>query len=394
MNAHDQGSDEWWRDFSLEGGLLLRLAWSVGLPHTDAGLVRLGLIFAAVTWAPLALLTALGHLLASGSPIPFVRSLGTHTRLLIAIPLFFVAEMAFNRRVRNAIGGLVEDDIVRTNDRPRLHGALIAATRWRHTWVLEAGLAIPTLFLIWGGFRADIPSDVITWRTTSGGRLTLAGWWYILVSLPIFQFLFWRWWARFLIWCGVLWATARLHLRLIPTHPDLAGGLGVLGIVHVALAPLGFGASAMVASTFAEQILYGGARLQSFALPLTGVVVGTTLVLVAPLFFFAGQLIKAKQQGLVEYGGLASRYVQAFDAKWVRGNPPPDEPVLGSADVQSLADLANSFDVIHSMRLAPIARSQILLILGATALPVAPMVLLVFPLDEIVRGIVKTILNV
>ena len=35
-----------------------------------------------------------------------------------------------------------------------------------------------------------------------------------------------------------------------------------------------------------------------------------------------------------------------FDRKWLYGGAPPDEPLVGSADIQSLADLGNSFEIV------------------------------------------------
>ena len=33
-----------------------------------------------------------------------------------------------------------------------------------------------------------------------------------------------------------------------------------------------------------------------------------------------------------------------FDTKWLRGGASSDEPLVGSADIQSLSDMANTFD--------------------------------------------------
>ena len=48
--------------------------------------------------------------------------------------------------------------------------------------------------------------------------------------------------------------------------------------------------------------------------------------LLGPLLAFTFQLAQAKRTGLREYGTLAERYVREFDAKWVRGSAPVDEP--------------------------------------------------------------------
>ena len=65
------------------------------------------------------------------------------------------------------------------------------------------------------------------------------------------------------------------------------------------------------------------------------------------------------------------------------------EPLLGSADLQSLADLGNSYQVIERMRLLPI-RPEILLILAiVTLLPFIPLLLTLVPLSQLLELLLK-----
>ena len=219
------------------------------------------------------------------------------------------------------------------------------AIRSRDSWRDGGRAHLLTIGLIWAGLRTDLPLGVSTWRTTSGGGLTLAGWWYSLVSIPVFQFLLWRWCWRLLIWSRLLWSLARLDLQLIPTHPDRAGGLGVLGVAHVDLAPLSFGASAVLSASYAEQMIFAGVPPAAFAISLAAAVIGSTLTLVAPLMFFSPRLIDVKQRALLEYGTLAANYTRAFAGKWLGADARRDEHLLGTPDLQSLADLGSSFDL-------------------------------------------------
>jgi hypothetical protein len=380
-------------NFSLvEGGPLYRLGLALGGSTARGVLTRLALVFALATWVPVFALNALGNSLTGGSTVPFVQSLGTHVRLLVAIPLFFIAEYAFNRRVRQVIASIVETRLVRPGQVPLLDAVLHRVTRWRQSWIAEAAILAGAFVLIASGVRADLPTEMSTWRT-QGGHFTTAGWWYTFVSLPAFQFLFWRWVVQLLLWGYVLWAIARLDLELTPTHPDSAGGLGIFGVAQLSLAPLACGAVAMLVAGYAERILYGNARLAEFGLPIAAAVVGATLFVVAPLTLFTARLMKAKQLGLIEYGALAARYVRGFDRKWLRDAAPPDQDLLGSADIQSLADMSGAFEVVQGMRVVPIALSQIVLFLTLAALPAAPLILLVIPLDELILQLFKTILH-
>jgi hypothetical protein len=378
-------------DFSIAaGGPLYRFAQRIGLTDGRAGFVRLGLAIAAFTWLPLMALAPLGR---DDMAISFLHSLGTHTRLLVAIPLFFAAEELFNTRSRQLIRTIISSRIVRADQLQALRAALLDASKWRDAWVVEAAVLMIALSFILGGPRPDLPSAVSTWRTTASGGLTPAGWWYSIVSFPVFQFLLWRWFARMLLWLQLLWRINRLDLQLIPTHPDLAGGLGGFGVAHVTLAPLGVATSTMLVATFAEEILYGGADVSQFVLPVAGAVCAIVLLIVAPLLTFAPRLIRVKQEGLLAYGTLAAAYVRAFDEKWIRQKAQQREPLLGSADLQSLADLANSFNVIRSMRIVPISRVQVLLLFAAATLPSLPLALFVVPLDEMILKTLGAVFN-
>ena len=59
--------------------------------------------------------------------------------------------------------------------------------------------------------------------------------------------------------------------------------------------------------------------------------------------------------------------------------------MLGSSDIQSLADLGNSFSIVRNMQLAPITRLAILHLATAVLVPLIPLLLTVMPLEELAR---------
>jgi hypothetical protein len=100
---------------------------------------------------------------------------------------------------------------------------------------------------------------------------------------------------------------------------------------------------------------------------------------------FAPQLAEAKRRGNREYGALAERYVREFDTKWLRGGAPADEALVGSGDIQSLADLANSFEVVRTMRFTPVTREALLRLVAATLAPLVPLALTMMSLEELLK---------
>jgi len=143
----------------------------------------------------------------------------------------------------------------------------------------------------------------------------------------------------------------------------------------------------MLAGQLANRIFFVGATLTQFKAEIAIMVVFLLCVVLGPLLVFAPQLAAAKRKGLREYGALAERYVREFDAKWLRGGAPADEPLVGSADIQSLADLGNSYEVVRTMRIAPVTRDAILRLGAATLLPIVPLLLTMMPLEELLKNL-------
>jgi hypothetical protein len=96
-------------------------------------------------------------------------------------------------------------------------------------------------------------------------------------------------------------------------------------------------------------------------------------------------------KGLLEYGALATKYVQSFDQKWVRGKSPDRQELLGTSDIQSLADLRNSYDIVRQMRIVVIDRKTALTLLVSAALPFLPLLLTIMPLEQVVQKAMKLI---
>jgi hypothetical protein len=219
----------------------------------------------------------------------------------------------------------------------------------------------------------------------------MAGLWFIYVSRPLFQFLIFRWFWRVLIWDLFLWRVSRMPLELIPTHPDRCAGLSFLGSAQYVFAPLMFGLAAIFSGDMGERILYEGAPLQSL-----GVGIGLFIGLVAmtfliPLVFFAPQLLQARRMGLLRYGVLASHYVRRFQEKWIPGKGSPKEELLGTGDIQSLADLSNSFSVIQTMRFIPMDMGTLVPMVASLAIPFIPLLLSIFTPREIFQMIKQII---
>jgi hypothetical protein len=283
----------------------------------------------------------------------------------------------------------LERELIPEGAMARFDAAITSALRLRNSASAEAVLIIFVyavgVLIVW---RQYIALDAATWYATpsaGGAKLSLAGTWYGYVSLPLFQFLLIRWYFRLFVWTRFLWQVSRIELRLIPTHPDRVGGLGFLANTVYAFAVLAVAHGALLAGTLANRIFFLGAALPEFKAQIAVMLVFLLCVVFGPLLVFAPRLAEAKRAGLREYGTLAERYVREFDGKWLRGGARGSEPLVGSGDIQSLADLANSYDVVRTMRLAPITKDALFQLAAAALLPILPLALTMMPLEELLR---------
>ncbi len=379
-------------DFSLVvGGPLFQLLRRAHLSDDAMLLARRRIIVVSlVCWLPLLLLAALeGHLLKGSVVVPFLFDWEVHIRYLVALPLLIGAELVVHRRLRSVVKQFLERRLIPEHAMPRFEAAIASAFRLRNSALAEVVLIAFVygvgILIIW---RHYLTLDTPTWYATpspEGSKLLLAGIWYGAISLPIFQLLMLRWYLRLLVWTRFLWQVSRIELSLIPTHPDRLGGLGFLSRTAHAFALLAVAHGALLAGQIANRIFYLGSGLLEYKAEIAIMVAFVLAMVIAPLLVFAPRLAEAKRTGLREYGTLAERYVREFDAKWLRGGAPTGEALVGSADIQSLADLGNSYEVVQSMRLVPVTRDTIIFIAAATLLPVVPLALTMMPLEELLK---------
>ena len=313
-------------DFSLVlGGPLYQLFRRAHLSGDTLQLLRRRiLIIAAVAWLPLLLLSALaGDVLGGAATIPFFYDIEAHVRFLVVLPILIAAELIVHKRLRPVIRQFVERRLVAPEDLPKFQQAIDSTLRVRNSVVGEVVLLVLVYTVgIWV-WRTQIALDAATWYAVpqgEGTQLTLAGYWYLFVSLPIFQFILARWYLRFGLWFWFLWQVSRLELRLIPIHPDRTAGLSFLGRSTNAFVPILVAHGAMLAGLLANQIFYAGHELMAFRVGIAGVVAFLVVLMLSPLTVFGPQLWRAKRRGLGEFGRLAGRYVREFEEKWIHGN--------------------------------------------------------------------------
>jgi hypothetical protein len=384
------------RDFSLVlGGPLYQLLRRARLgEHVDDHLLRRILVISGLTWLPLLVLAWIDGTLFGGVSIPFFSDIETHARFLVVVPLLVLAELIVHLRMRGIVAQFLERRLVPASSLERFHRALQSAMALRNSTSAEILLLlaiVPAAIFLRGDVFAFETSTWYAAVIDGAGRTSLAGPWYWLISNPALQFLALRWYFRIFVWARFLWQVSRIDLDLVPAHPDRNAGLGFLGASAFAIAPLLTAHGAAVAGFIANRILHEGARLPEFQLEILLLVTALMLVVLAPLCVFAPKILAAKRRGLREYGKLATDYLRDFERRWLRAPDHEGQALLGSGDMQSLADLGNSFTVIRETRALPFGRDTILVLLFATVTPISPLLLTMIPFEELLTRLVSAI---
>lgn len=369
--------------FSLLGGPFFMLGARLGLVRGRSNTVPMGLALGGLCWL---VLVALAFVNGGAGEIFTLPAIAVHTGLLVAIPLLFVAETALDAKLNEFVTLLMRSGVAGPAALPDLEAEADRLFDRAHSWLPDAVSLAAALAITYVGRSAGVPAEIETGRVLHA--LPLAGAWYWFFCLPLFRFLLFRWVWRLLLWWSLLRRLATMNLDLSAAHPDRAGGLGYLETVHTRFAPLALAISVTVAATVAEEIAVGEETLSDIYPALAATLILNVALFLGPLGLFLFKLRACQEKGLREYGALGARYVHAFERKWL-SDAAQDESLLGTPDLQSLADLANSVEVVRKMRLAPVSVRLLATIGVAAALPMLPLLLFDYPLTDLAKMLFK-----
>jgi hypothetical protein len=373
--------------FSLLGGPLHRLGRHLGLVREETNTVALGLVLGLLPWSILLALASIGGV---SDRLFSLSAIAADVRLLVVIPLFFLCESSLDPRLRDFVSTIVRSGVVPGNALPALESEIARTVRWKDAWLPEAMCLLAAALL--SLFAAELHLSGKTAAldpTRSLSDVPLAGLWYWIVCLPLFRFLMFRWIWRIALWCRFLWRLAKLDLHLVPIHPDGAAGLGYLEVVQTHFTALVLAISIVVSASFAEEISSGKTVFEviypAFALTL---IVELALIFLPPCVF-AFRLRACQEKGLSDYMVFATRYVNDFENKWLNASTIPADPLLGTADLQSLADLSSSVGIVRNMRWVPVSTRLLIAVVIAALLPMLPLFLFKYPIAELVQRVLS-----
>ena len=374
----------------IRGGPWEAFEKATGLIRKDGrpSVVRIA-ILAVFLWLPLVLLAyAQG---GASAALLVLQDYVVGVRLLVAVPLLLFAEMTVDRRVAVALQTIRREGLVPPDSLQFWDDGLRRAHRFATGTLPFLALVGISLVLIITHLRSPLQATSVDWMQTTPGTASWAWTWHTILGRPFGAFLVLLWGWR---WITIVWLLRRiskLPLKLMVSHPDRVGGLGVLGEGPYSASMVIFAMSAVVSSHLAWEMTTQGASLRSLAPAIAVFALAMLLFAVGPLFFLTAQLFRLQRQALVEFGVLAARHSHGFERRWIQGDGKDDE-IVGAPDFSSQIDLASSYDVARSTRALPFRMSILRSILAAALLPMLPLLLLEAPLEEIIVKLAKMLL--
>jgi hypothetical protein len=375
--------------FDLVGrGPSFRLAQRFGFNRPDRPRrIRKILLLILVTWVPLVLLSLVaGHAFGNRVAVTLLRDPVILSRFLFVLPLLALAEIVVERSLGVQAQQFLASGVVPAGEAVKLEAAKAEALRLRESVVAEGVIVVLAVAIaIIAQVVIRFGSEESTWKRSDAG-ITLAGWWYILVSLPILFFFLLRWFWIFLLWSRFLFRISRLGLELTPTHPDRAGGLGFLGWGLASFGLVLMAISAVLSGSLAYEIVHRGSSLNILKYHIMIFVVLAIVILHAPLIVFTGRLARCRFRGLLDFGSLIGDHDRAFNEKWLKSQ---GSSLLGSAHMGSLAHMSPVYEQVERMQLLPWDKQALIVLVAAALIPMIPLLGTVTALTEILSMLGK-----
>jgi hypothetical protein len=386
--------------FSLvQGGPPYRLQQKIGLiPRRGLDVPRRMIFFMLLTWVPIMVWALVNErMFAAVVSEPLLQHFGVHVRCLVAIPLLIAAEAVAEAISRRIFPYFVSSGLVTEATKPRFVEILRQAVRLRDSGVAAAVMAALAVLLAWRftGVGEALHDDALSWAVSREDgflRLGFGGWWFLFVVRPVFTLFLLHWVWRLCIGSVVFWRIAHLGLQLVPTHPDRAGGLGFVERMPYAYSLVVLAISAVIASHWAHQILYHGAHVTDFKLPLALFVATMLVIFLGPFLLFAPQLGQLKRRSLLEYGALVGEHGRLVRKRWILGEPVEDKGLLDAPELGPVTDTVSMYEAVERIRPMPLGKQSLVAVVAPALLPMIPVVAIEVPVKDTLIKLLKVLI--
>jgi hypothetical protein len=347
----------------------------------------------SLAWLPLFLACGLQEFFGQAGVLrSFMLDIKIHANFFLAAPLLSAAEAIVGRRLSQIVRHFENDGLICKEHLPRFRRITQRARIWLTRREAVFTVAAAAYIFAVGAVFSVGPGGLTAWNVNAArNALSPAGWWHMLVSLPIFVALILGWLWRLTVWTKTLAEISRLDMNLVPSHPDHSCGLAFVGYSLRALWPFGLSIGVIGAGSVASAVLRYDTGLTP-SLLFTGSLAVITLVICSlPAFVFVPRLIAEWWRAVFAYNALAIRQSRTLNARWIESNRSGRDPSQ-AADFSSAADFFQLVGNVHAIRPVPIDLGSVAFFLIATLLPFIPAALVLVPPIRILEGLRSLVL--
>jgi len=222
-------------------------------------------------------------------------------------------------------------------------------------------------------------------------RLTAAGWYGVLAGALIWNFLLalalWHW----LLWTFFAFKLSKQHLKVVATHPDSHGGIGFLGLMAEAFAPIALVVTCVIGATWRQNILHHGTHVMSYKVPAIILAAMIALAALGPLFFFVPRLFALRRKGIREYGALGHISSTEFHEKWIAHRAGHEAEFLQAPESSRLSSYGQTYEKIGKLKPLPVDKGSLYVLAIAVVLPLLPAVLTEIPFVVVIKDLLKAL---
>jgi hypothetical protein len=392
----DSQSSANYEGFSLVRGGLIYSLTSIfrGKSRDGRGLRRTALALVLISWVPLLVMAIQsGTMQSRDGSAGFLLDLPLHARFLIAVPFLILIERAvdwaFLRYVQRS------DDLIPAEQQESFNRLVRLLDKLTDSKLPE-GLLLVLIYgltvLNWESLAAE-SAGRLSFMNSDGVTLRPAGWYFLLISAPVFQLLVFRWAWRWMVWAFSIFRISRFEIKVDPLHADRMAGLAYMNLCPLTFSFILMAPTAVVSATLGYQILFMGASFSDYIIPIFVYVFSFSIILYLPLIAFLPLLIRAKAEGIGTFGTLLRAHNLAYVKKWIASPPPADEHLLGSVDNSSLSDINGSYAPLHEMMPFPFDVRMFGVSVVLALLPFLPLVFAEYSATEVLTALIDSLLG-
>lgn len=378
------------------GGLIAKL-----LSYFHVSLLRWqqAVALLCIAWLPLAIMTFVDGTFYTGVSMPFIMDYSRQGRLLLGVPLMIIIHDLVYERMPMVLEYLA-NVMMTPEDRERfIHGPLQKAKRRNNSMWMQVTLLLiiaGVSFSPIGGARfLDVNAAADSWivsKNQGTGTLSMAGKWMQYVSIPVFQFLVFRWLWRYTTWVVLVYRISKIHLKVRPTHPDGAGGLSILILAQRGFSFVFFVCGIVISSHMTAQYTQHQVSFDTLKIEILGFVLLSLITIFSPLFLFTRKLIWEKYMGHLYLGKAGANASEIFEEGWVKQMSASRVSSGSVLDPSDQADLTSVYRYLQNLSVVPFRLGDLIQISLILFMPFIPIFFMEFSIMELLEKILGVLL--